>query len=271
MGRQDPAVTIVQPPPATIQQPVPDPNVQQNAADLYQAQLEYNPQLTAQAVQLQQQYGLPLAQAQANIQNQIGPQLAQGQFEIQQQFAPLYRALYEQLFPAQTQGLETLAQQAGQRLLSPQGLTPEQQQAQDIVRNREQERLLRGIRTQANVGGTLFGGRREQREVEAASELANQYALSDIGLQQQNRAQTLQELIAANQVIFPQVQQPGVAQQVVPQFGAGVTPSPDALLAAIMQNYIAQPAAVGFGPSPFSQSAALASGVLGGIGSIVPG
>src|SRR3990167_8663917 len=190
---------FIQPPPPTITQ-APPPNIQQNASDLYQAQLQYNPQLTAQAAQLQQQYGPQLAQSQTDIQRQQAPQLAQSQFDIQQQFGPLYRALYSQLFPTQVSGQETLAQQSLQRLQSPQGLAPEQLAAQNVIRDREQERLLRGIRTQANIGGTLYGGNREEQERRGLGELANQYSLQDIGLQDQRRAQTLKELIASSQV-----------------------------------------------------------------------
>jgi len=70
--------------------------------------------------------------------------------------------------------------------------------------------------------------------------LSRQYAQQDIGLQQQQRAQTLQELIASSQVVFPQVQQPGAPQVGAPQFGQGVVPGADALLAAIMQGQIIQ-------------------------------
>src|SRR3990167_448295 len=108
---------FIQPPPPQITQ-APPPNIQQNAADLYQAQLQYNPQLTAQAAQLQQQYCPQLAQSQTDIQRQQAPQLAQSQFDIQQQFGPLYRALYQQLFPTQVAGQEALASQSLQRLQS---------------------------------------------------------------------------------------------------------------------------------------------------------
>ena len=218
-GSKPQAPTFITPPPPTITQ-APPPNIAESSAQLAQSQLQYNPQLTTQQVQLQGQYG---------------PQLAQQAYGLQQQYGPLYRSLYEQLFPTQTQGLETLAQQSLQRLQSPYSLTPQQQGAQDVIRNREQDRFLRGVRTQANLGGTLYSGAREQRETEGLAELANQYALQDIGLQQQNRQQTLQELIASGQVIFPQVQQPNV-----PGFGQGVTPSPDALLSAILQGQIVQ-------------------------------
>ena len=207
------------PPPPTITQ-APPPNVGESSRQLAESQLQYNPQLTAQQVQLQGQYG---------------PQLAQQQYDIQSQYGPMYRALYEQMFPTQTQGFEQLAQQSLQRLQSPQGLTPEQQAAQDAIRGRAYEQSERGIRSAANVGGTLYGGRSQLREDRARNELAQGFAAQDIGLMDQRRAQTLQELIAAGQVIFPQVQQPQA-----PAFGQGVTPSPDALLQAILSGQIIQ-------------------------------
>ena len=218
-GSAPQAPQFIQPPPPQITQ-APPPNVQQNAADLARSQLEFNPQLAQQAT---------------DIQRQQAPQLAKSEYDIQAQYGPMYRALYEKLFPTQVQGQETLATQALQRLQSPQGLTPEQQSAQDFTRNYEQDRLLRGIRTQANLGGNLYSGNRELQEQQGLAELARGYAQQDIGLQDQRRAQALQELIASSQVVFPQVQQPGVQQ-----FGQGVTPSADALLQAIMQGQIIQ-------------------------------
>src|SRR3990167_2339742 len=238
-GSEPQQPTFITPPPPTITQ-APPPNVQQTAADLYAAQLQFNPQLTAQAAQLQQQYGPQLAQSQTDIQRQQSPQLAQSQFDLQQQYGPLYRALYTQLYPTQVAGQEALASQSLQRLQSPYSLTPEQQAAQDAIRNREQERGLRGIRTQANLGGTLYSGSREQSERDYLTQQAQGYSLQDLQLEQQRRAQTLQELIASSQVVFPQVQQPGVAQLGVSQFGQGVVPNADALLQAILQGQIVQ-------------------------------
>ena len=322
-GQQAQQPQFIQPPPPTITQaPFPQANagpaIQQNASDLYKAQLEFNPQLTAQAAQLQQQYGPQLAQSATNIQTQQAPQIAQSQFELQKQYGPQYRSLYEQLFPTQVQGQEALAQRGltqigapsgltpeqlayqqqqrmaaagrvpstfqdalSQRALaqfqSPVGLTPQQQSAQDFTRNREQDRLLRGIRSQANLGGNLYSGNRELQEQEGLAELGRQYSLQDIGLQQQQRQealqqlqmaagqeqgiaaqrqafglqdtslqsqqlqQALQNLIASSQVVFPQVQQPGVQPGQAAQFGQGVTPNPDALLAAILQGQFVSP------------------------------
>lgn len=312
---------IQPPPPQIVQAPPPQANlgpaIQQNAADLYRAQLEFNPQLTSQAAQLQQQYGPQLAQSQVDIQRRQAPQLAQSEYELQQQYGPLYRSLYEQLFPTQVQGQEALAQSARTQIGAPSGLTPEQlgyqqqlrtdaagripdtfqsalaqqalaqyqspigltpqqQSAQDFIRNREQDRLLRGIRTQANLGGNLYSGNRELQEQEGLAELGRQYAQQDIGLQQQQRqeslaqllqaaqqeqslaaqrqtfglqdvglqqqqlSQALQNLIASSQVVFPQVQQPGAPQVGAAQFGQGVVPGADQLLQAILQGQIIQ-------------------------------
>jgi len=226
MGSKAPTTTIVQPPPPTVTQ-LPQPNVAENSRQLYESQLQYN------------------------------PLLAQSEYNLQAQYGPLYKALYEQNLPYQSQGLETLAQQATQRLTSPTGLTPEQQMAQDAIRQRAYEQSARGIRESANVGGTLYGGRREEREDRSRNELAQAFATQDIGLQQQNRQQTLQELIASLQAFFPQIQ----------QFTQGVTPSPDALMNAIQQSTFVQPAAIGFGPSRFSRNAGLISGIAQGVGS----
>lgn len=224
-GSQPQQPSFVQPPPPQVlQSPVPNPNPAETSRQLFESQLQFNPQLTAQAAQLQQQFA---------------PQLAQSQFDITKQFTPQYRQLYEQSFPTQTQGLETLAQQSLQRFQSPQGLTPEQQSAQDAIRGRAREQLQRSIRESANLGGGLFGGRRELREDRGLSELEQAFATQDIGLQDQRRAQALQEMITAQQVVFPQIQQPGVSQ-----FGQSVTQSPDALTQAILQaqgQYIVNP------------------------------
>lgn len=230
---------FIQAPPPQITQ-APPANIQQNAADLYKAQLEYNPLLTKQDYDLQAQYGPLLSQLMTQIQTQQAPQLAQSQYDIQAQYGPQYRQLYESLFPSQTQGLETLAQQANQRLLSPYSLTPEQLSAQDAIRQRQRDDLSKSVRSRANVGGTLYGGNAIEQERLAQTDLSNQYALSDIGLQQQNRDQTLRELIAAGQVVFPQVSQPGVPIGQAAQYGQGVTPSPDNLLNAFLQGQIVQ-------------------------------
>lgn len=198
-------------PPQIIPAP-PPPDVGKTAEESFAAQLKYNPQLTAQQVELQGQYG---------------PQLAQQQLDLQTQFAPLYRALLESQFPQ----IGTLAQQTQQGLQSPTGLNAQQQAAQDSIRQRAFEQSERGIRESANVGGTLFGGRRELREDRARNELAQGFATEDIARQQQQRAQTMQELLSLFQLAGFNVQQPSV-----PQFGQSVVPGGGELYNALIQN-----------------------------------
>src|SRR3990167_9643254 len=70
-------------PPQVIQAP-PPPSVSDTASQSLAAQLQYNPQLTAQQVQLQGQYG---------------PQLAQQQYDVTNQYGPMYKAMLQQLYP----------------------------------------------------------------------------------------------------------------------------------------------------------------------------
>lgn len=188
------------------------PNVADTARQSAEAQLQYNPQLTAQAVQLQGQYG---------------PQLAQQQYDLQAQFAPLYRALIEQQFPQIT----TLAQQTQQGLSNPMGLNDQQQAAQDAVRGRALAAQDRLIRESANVGGTLYGGRRQEREDQSRNELLQGFATEDINRQQQQRAQTMQELLSLFQLAGFNVQQPSV-----PNYNTSAAPSGDNLYNALVQN-----------------------------------
>ena len=247
MGSKSPSVSVVQPPPPQVTQ-MPPPNVQQNASDLFKAQLEYNPQLTAQAVQLQQQYG---------------PQLAQSEFNQTSAIAPQYRALLEQQYPQ----IPTLTQQVQERLLNPQGLTPQMQSAQDFSRQRASDDLSRNIRSQANLGGNLYSGNREDMETRAQAELQNQFAQSDIGLQDQRRAQSISELLSLLQVAGLPVQQ----TQAAPQYGQGVTPSADALMQAIQNSYIVNPAVVGFGPSSRELNYRLLGSAFGAAGQAAGG
>jgi len=168
-----------------------------------------------------------------------------------------------------TAGLGLLEQRALEQFQSPVGLTAQQQSAQDAVRQRQRDALNRNVRESANIGGTLFGGRRELREDRAQGELAQsfatqdiqlqqqqrqqalqqllasqqsqlqaaqvgqQFGLQDVGLQQQARDRALQNLIASSQVAFPQIQQPGVPTPQAQTGGFGVVPSGDALLQAL--------------------------------------
>ena len=227
-------------PAQVIPAPAP-PNYQQTAGEAAQAQLTYNPQLAAQNVQLQGQYG---------------PQVAQQQYDLAAQYGPMYRALIEQQFPQ----IGMLSSQVSQRLASPQSLTTEQQSAQDAIRQRAYEQSAQGVRESANLGGTLFGGRRELREDRARNELAQGFATQDIQLQQQQRQQAMSELATLFQLAFPNVQQPG-------QIGlnTGVSDPTNSLYNALVQNsgnFGIIPGQAG-SPSPFWDLAGKGIGAAG--------
>ena len=225
--------------PAQVIQAPPAPSVEKTAGESLAAQLQYNPQLTAQNVQLQGQYG---------------PQLAQQQFDLQSQFAPQYRALIEQQFPQ----IATLSQQTQQGLANPSGLNNQQQAAQDAIRQRAYDASAKGVREAANVGGTLYGGRSQLREDRARNELAQGFATQDIQLQQQQRAQQMQELLSLFQLAGFNVQQPNV-----PQFGQSVVPGGDNLYNALVKNQ------GNFGVIPGTPAGpSFLSSVAGGFGSL---
>lgn len=150
---------------------------------------------------------------------EFDPLLAAQQTQILQAEAPQLQALTFQLFPE----LQTLQQQVQQQLRDPASLTPEQAAAQQSIKAEATENAQRAARQAANLGGTLFGGARQEQEIQAVSDIERAFADRDISRISQQRAQTLQELATLAQIAFPQVRQP-----------IGVTPSPDALIAAIL-------------------------------------
>src|SRR3990167_6936741 len=227
-------------PPQVIPAP-PAPDVGETAADVAEARLKYDPLLARQQASLQQELAHGKAQLQTDI---FGQQ------------SPLLKAMIMQLFPS----LGTLETQVGQQLTSPTGLTPEQQTAQDAIRQRAYDQSAQGIRESANVGGTLFGGHRELREDRARNELAQGFATQDIQLQQQQRQQSMSELAMLFQLAFPNVQQPG-------QIGlnTGVSDPTSSLYNALVQNqgnFGIIPGTAG-SPSPFWDLAGKGIGAAG--------
>ena len=197
-------------PPQVFPAPQP-PDVGETAGDVAQVRLQYDPLLARQ---------------QASLQQELAPGQAQLQTDIFAQQSPLLKSLIMQLFPS----LGTLEGQVGQQLSSPTGLTPQQQAAQDAIRQRAYDASSRGIQQSANLGGTLFGGNRELREDRARNELAQGFATQDIQLQQQQRQQAMSELATLLQLAFPQVQQPNVPG------GNQLGLSQDALFNALIAN-----------------------------------
>lgn len=96
--------------------------------------------------------------------------LAQQQMEIYKQYFPQQMGLGEQAAGSISEALGTADY-----------MTPEQREAQEAIRMRNAAALRESMRTRANLGGGLFGGRAAGTEEKGMSQLAQAYAQQDIG------------------------------------------------------------------------------------------
>jgi len=238
--------------------PVAAPDPGESAAKQYQARLQYDPLVAQMESQLQQQYYPQQAALQAALYQQYAPLAAGTQEQLRRQYSPTQYAATEMLgqraLTEMGRGedplLQQLRTQAGQQLQSPMGYTPEQQSAIDAIRGRQMGKTQEAIRTQANLGGSLYGGRTQRRESEAMQHMGQAFAQEDTqrqlaqqqqafgqaaaipGLEAAQRAEALRYTIPVAQQIYPQMQFPGMpATQQVP--GASAVPSADVLYNAM--------------------------------------
>lgn len=122
---------------------------------------------------------------------QTDPAAAQLEFGIQQEFMPQMTQLLQQqretMLPGGGGVNEQLTQNILQNLLSPTGISGEQQAAQEGVRGRAVEGAQRAQRTRANLGGGLFGGRAQAAEQQDINNLMQSFAVEDINRQEMQR------------------------------------------------------------------------------------
>lgn len=187
-------------PETTIQQAptTPAPSAGESARDIYQARLQYDPQVAEMEQGLAEQYQPQQAALQASLYGQYAPQIAGLQQDIRQQYSPTQSGL-----------TEAFAQTALQRIQDPYGEIPEEQQAIEDIRQRQREQLQEQIRTRSNLGGGLYGGRAQNREEQALTELEQAFATQDIGRRQQGAQTALQYASPVMQQLYPQVSYPG--------------------------------------------------------------
>jgi len=209
--------TVVQAAPTT---PAPDPGESSEA--LYQARLKYDPQVAAMEQNLAQQYLPQQSALQAALYQQYAPMVAQTQEDLRRQFAPEQTALTEQF-----------AQQAQKRLASPWGETPEELAALEAGRQRQREDLTEQLRTRANLGGGLFGGRAASTEQQAQTELGQAFAQEDIARRQAGSETALRYAMPIMQQLYPQTQYPGQPQTSAYGVQQPVTPGADVLYQAM--------------------------------------
>ena|SRR3990167_7042316 len=230
------------------QQP-PAPSASETAADIYKAKLEYDPQMAALEMQQQQTYLPQQAALYQSLYNQYYPQMAMQQQQLQQQ-----------LYPTQSRLLEAGAGRALERLQSPNYMTPEEQAALQSDRERQVTGLQESMRTRANLGGGLYGGRTASAEARNVGELINQFGIQDYTNRMNAGQAAQQNLIPYMQILYPQVgaQQPNISPF---QYQSAV-PGADQLYNAM---YGASRNEYGFQPGSPSPMWGLAGNVLGGI------
>lgn len=189
--------------------PQPDPpSVGDTAANVYQARLKYDPQVQQMEFENLQKYLPQYTQQYYDVRQDVFGKEAQVADALRQQtlaglqdpsgqmantlgLAQQLQTGLEGLNPEQTALQNALQQQIMGQLTSPTGLTGEQSAAQEAIRAREVARLQEGMRTRANLGGGLFGGRAAGAEERAVSEMGQAFAAEDIDRQERSRMAAL--------------------------------------------------------------------------------
>jgi len=110
------------------------------------------------------------------------------------------------VFPQLTQGREQLVQQLIAGLTSGTGISPEQQTAIDQRRGQAQDETVEALRTRANLGGGLFGGRSGRTEERAVSDLQARFSEEDVNRQIAQRQFNQQLLLSVIQSFLPGAQ-----------------------------------------------------------------
>jgi len=213
--------------------------------------------------------------AQETLEAQIStaPAAAESAFNILQnpQFGlgpttQLFEDTRQDVFPQEQAVREQLLQTILGNLISPTGATPEQDAATEAIRSRESGRLSRNIQQSANLGGGLFGGRRQQREDTAQRELGQAFASEDIARQDTARLNAIQAALPALSILFPEL------NLVTPQFQSPAPSGNAALQAAATgrgQDISSSQFNANFAQQQQNQQNTLLSSLFGGLGSAV--
>lgn len=184
--------------------PAPLPSPAEQAAQINQAKLQYDPQQAKLAYQIATDPATgikPFTQYQENVRQEVFPQ--------------------EQAVRGQ------LAQNIYQNLASPTGITSDQQAAIDARRQLAQNELVKSLRNRANLGGNLYGGNAIEDEGRQVAQLQNQFAEEDITRQERAKLNAIQGAIPFLQLLFPDV------NLSAPQFQSAVQ-SPDTLASSLI-------------------------------------
>ncbi len=199
----------------------PAPSASESSEDLYKAKLKYDPQTAASDWAIQQEYVPKQAELYSALYNQYSNSLAKAQ-----------QATQQELYPTQSKLLETGSADVLQRLQNPQYMTEAEQAATNAERVLATQNLQNSMRTQANLGGGLYGGRTQAAEAKSVGSLQNQFAQQDYTNRMNQSAQTQNDLTKYLQILYPQVGSQGTNAVNQYQYSTA-TPSADTLYNAM--------------------------------------
>lgn len=153
-----------------------------------------------------------IAREQVNAQVESIPRAAQLNFDVAsnpnygvQAQTQLAENVRQNVFPNEQAVRSQLVQNILANLISPQGISPDQQSALDSRRGQATSELQRSMRERANLGGGLYGGRSAQSEARSVGELQQNFAIEDIDRQERSRLNAIQSALPVLQLLFPDV------------------------------------------------------------------
>ena len=173
----------------------------------------------------------------------------------------LFEQTRQDAFPGESAIRAALIQNVLGNLQSPTGITPQQQTGIDERRGLAQENVVEGLRTRANLGGGLFGGRAAQTEQRAVGELQSGFAEEDIAREERSRLNAIQAALPLLQILFPSV---GITP---PAFQSAVQ-APNQLASSLTSQ---RGQDVSLQQSQNQMQAALLSSLFGGLGTAAGG
>lgn len=132
-------------------------------------------------------------------------QVAQNpQYGIQAQ-TQLAENVRQNVFPNEQAVRSQLVQNILANLISPTGISPKQQTALTARRGQARGELEQSMRTRANLGGGLYGGRSAAAETRSVGEQGQNFAIEDIDRQERARMNAFSSALPILQLLFPEV------------------------------------------------------------------
>jgi len=200
----------------------PAPNPSETAEAQYKARLAYDPKVAQMEMDIQKQMLPQQAALYQSMYNQYYPEMARQQ-----------QALQRELYPQQSQILEAGATKALERINAPDYMTEAERVAQTAEREKAVTDLQEAMRTRANLGGGLYGGRSAAAEARDVGSMLNQFQMQDYQNRMTNAYNAQQALNPYMQILYPQI---GTTQpQYSPYQYQSAVPSADNLYNAYFQ------------------------------------